>query len=385
MNNENHAGPNFGKNKAIDTIECTHSKILIVKSTTLNDPAWDDFLNNITGAEFEQSSLWAAARKSEGWDFTRFVFFFDNKIAGGYQIFSKVKKYVGKIGYTIKGPVYSKEYSHLAPVIVEHLLKEVKKGEINFLIIQPPLIAPAIDVILDKKQIPKEKFLSIIKVSVEIDFNNKSATEIFAGLNRKRRQDLNKAENAGLRFTEGSYEDLDLFFQLMLITCERKKVSPNPSTLLYLKRIWEQFALKKQIKLFFVEYNDEKICGLISILFGKKVYMWKFGWSGKYASFHPGVFIFWKTIEWAIINKFDAADFMGTSKSYLPPHPKCCSKIPVTEIKGKGDIKLCFGGNLLIFPDARIVFNNLLLKIAYHMVIFTGKLSGNFKRMVNKL
>jgi len=170
----------------------------------------------------------------------------------------------------------------------------------------------------------------------------------------------------------------------MIDTCKRKGVSPNPGSFLYLKRIWDLFASKKLIKLFFVELNNEKICGSISILFGKKVYMWKFGWSGKYVSMHPNEFIYWKTIEWAIENGFDSADFMGTSKRYLPSDFKNCTKIPACEVKGKDDLKLGFGGNILVFPDARIVFNNPLLHAAYRIAVISGNFSGRFKKIIVK-
>ena len=126
MKSDNLAYSNYTKYESFGIIECTSGKVVIVRSTSLLDPAWDDFLNSIPGAEFDQSSLWAAARESDGWDFIRFVFLLNNQIVGGYQLFTKNKRYIGKFGYTIKGPVYSIEYSHLAPIIVEHLLKEVK-------------------------------------------------------------------------------------------------------------------------------------------------------------------------------------------------------------------------------------------------------------------
>lgn len=368
--------------EVLETKEIPHGTLKIAKSTALCDRAWDDFLNSVSGAEFEQSSMWAAARAGDGWSSCRYIFFLKDEIAGGYQIFTKSKKYIGRFGYVIKGPTYLKENAFLAPVIAEHLLKTAKTTRCNIFILQPPFIAPEVEAIFEKRNLLAEQFLYIKKVSLVVGFDGKSESDFLSGLKGKRQRKLNKAQREGLVFTEGKESELELFYKLMLSTCKRAGVSPNPGSFSYLKQMWDQFASNGLIKLFFVELQQEKVSGVVTILFGKKVYLWKFGWSGKFSDIHPNEYIVWKTIQWGIMNGYDSADFMSISRHYLPSKYKSCTKYPVSEIRGNKEFKLGFGGDLVVFPDSRIVFNNLLLSIVYRLAIYLSKLSPGFFRII---
>jgi len=377
LQNQNQLFINGDKNK-----KAPCEQLEIVKSITYPDPQWDDFLNCIPGAEFEQSSLWAVIKKEQGWEPVRYIFRYGDKIIGGYQILVKRKKIPGTFGYAVKGPTYLPEYKHFATDIVEHLLKTTRLLKCHFLLIQPPFISNELETYLEKRHFTHEKLLKMIEVSVVIDLRNKNPGELLAGLKSKRRQNIKKAEKSALRFLEGNATDLECFFELMKDSCRRRSVSPNPGSLVNLRKVWETFSSKDMIKLFFIEMNDEKICGIITILFGRTVYLWKFGWSGKMAGFHPNEYLYWKIIEWSIQNKYDYSDLVGTSKEYLPENYKTCCKIPVKNLKENSELKLSFGGDIVTLPKVRIVFFNRIFHMAYIAISFLGEF---FPPLINLL
>lgn len=374
----------------IDTMNQSNMKyplteqLEVVESTVHPDPQWDTFLNSIPGAEFEQSSLWAVVKMQDGWKPFRFIFRTGEKIIGGYQILIKEKKSLGRFGYAIKGPTYLHDYQDIAENIAQHLLDAANRLQCKFLIVQPPFIAPEIERYFERSGFAHERLLKIIQSSVVIDLENITSDDIFAELKPKRRQNIKKAQKSGLIFSEGSYTDLQCFFDLMITTCNRIGVTPNPRTINKLESIWEQFGSRDMIKMFFIESDGEKLCGITTILFGKKVYLWKFGWSGKKAKLHPNEYLYWKIIEWSVNNGYVSADFMDASGTIFPQKYKTCSIIPVNSVSGNSAIKTSFGGNITLFPKVRIVFFNRIYHLIYLIISLLGKVFPQLIKILKK-
>jgi hypothetical protein len=138
------------------------------------------------------------------------------------------------------------------------------------------------------------------------------------------------------------------------------------------------------IKMFFIESDGEKLCGITTILFGKKVYLWKFGWSGKKAKLHPNEYLYWKIIEWSVNNGYVSADFMDASGTIFPQKYKTCSIIPVNSVSGNSAIKTSFGGNITLFPKVRIVFFNRIYHLIYLIISLLGKVFPQLIKILKK-
>lgn len=359
-------------------------RLKVVESAIHPDPQWDTFLNSVAGAEFEQSSLWATVKMKDGWEPFRFVFQTGEKIIGGYQILIKDKKLLGRFGYVMKGPTYLHDYQDYAENIAQHLLETASYLQCKFLIVQPPFVAPEVDTYFEKRSFTHERLLKIIQSSIVIDLENKTSDNIFADFKPKRRQNIKKAEKSGLIFSEGTFSDLQCFFDLMLTTCNRIGVSPNPNTINKLEYVWDQFGSRDMMKLFFIESKGEKICGIVTILFGKKVYLWKFGWSGKMANLHPNEFLYWKIIEWSINNRYISIDFGNASGANLHQEYKQCIIIPVNSIRKNSALKLGFGGNITLYPKVRIVFFNGFYHLVYLLISLIEKAFPQLMKTLKK-
>ena len=68
------------------------------------DTFWDDFLSQTPLGQFQQSTIWARAKHSEGWRSVRVLFTVEDVLVGGFQLLERSSLW-GRIGYVSKGPV----------------------------------------------------------------------------------------------------------------------------------------------------------------------------------------------------------------------------------------------------------------------------------------
>ena len=353
--------------EVLDRRNTSAGVVTIAKSVVLPDRQWDDFLNGVEGVEFEQTSLWAMVKQQNGWQSVRIIFIVDDCIVGGYQVLTKKVRFIGVLGYAIKGPTCSRDDQAIISCVTDTLLSGTGLSDVKALIVQPPFISPGVDSIFTEKKVLYERMLSIIRASVVIPLAGKNVDDIYNQIKRQKRQNISKAVKNELKFVEGCSTDIDLFFDLMVNSCRRNNLLPNPQRSSFFKEMWKIFSKRHFIRLFFVEKDGKKICGVLAILFGKSVYMWKFGWSGEYAEYRPNDFIFWKIIEWSKLNGYSFTDFMGTNLASIPEEYKSCSIVPDDKIVSHGSFKHGFGGSIHIFPEVRIVFYSNFIRIIYFL------------------
>ena len=102
-------------------------------------------------------------------------------------------------------------------------------------------------------------------------------------MNRKSTEEyVRVANHNGVTIREGTEEDIGLFFNLMVDTCKRQGVKPNPPTEKALRQLWLTFSRRNCLRVTFAEYNHEVLAGSLNIIFGKKVNLWKKGWNFKH-------------------------------------------------------------------------------------------------------
>ncbi len=301
--------------KKVGEVHLAGKNLTFRESVFSPDPEWDNFLFNTGFEHFEQTSLWAEAKKLEGWKTSRIIAIRNDQIVGGFQILYKEKLKFLKIGLLMKGPVITSN----DPIVVKSFLNQLKKFvHRNFfaLLLQAPDREDRIT--SELRQIGfRPNFIKWIIKSANVKINlNLPEDQLVKKMKRQKRQNIQQAKNAGIVVRPGTREDLGLFFKLMSTTCRRRGVRPNPSSLKALEKIWDLFSASDKIALFFAGLNDINISALMVIIMGKHVSLWKFGWSGEYSHFRPNDLLFWETLKWAKAAGYQTAD-LGSFGTYI--------------------------------------------------------------------
>ena len=158
----------------------------------------------------------------------------------------------------------------------------------------------------------------------------------------------------------------------MLETCKRQNVTPNPSSVEILKKIWELFSSAKRIKLFFLEYENRIITGCLVFLYQDKFYPWKIGWSGESKHIKPNDAIHWLMILWAKEHGYKYYDFGSVDIDHAKSiHSN--GSIPPEIRSTPSYFKLSFGGDVVYLPKSSIYIQNPILRILYKAYLFIKK------------
>jgi peptidoglycan pentaglycine glycine transferase (the first glycine) len=347
------------------SIQAIADQIDLKISTLKEDREWDEFVEKDACGHFEQSSAWACAKSDTGWSPLRITVYQGKRIVAGVQILLRPLPFLGWTGYVPKGPLSIENDCYYAALVIRELKAVAKEKRIRVVMAQASAFFMESDTILDEEGFSLEKNNSVIAATTRIDLTQEPDA-ILSGMSRRWRYNFRLAERSGVSIQEGDEKDIGLFYRMMIETCKRQNVEPNPSDEGFFHRLWQSLAHKGNMKLFFAVYKEEKVSGMMAIPYGETFYNWKVGWNGDYPSLRANHLLVYKTILWAKNNGYRYFDFMGISRSVAEQVLSGSNFNGVA--KGTDLFKLSFGGDISLFPDVRVYFSNPLLGFTYQRI-----------------
>jgi lipid II:glycine glycyltransferase (peptidoglycan interpeptide bridge formation enzyme) len=198
-------------------------------------------------------------------------------------------------------------------------------------------------------------------------------------MNRNSRRLVRLAKRSDVVIKEGTPEDVGLFFNLMNETCKRQGTRPNPGSVEALEQLWRTLSRHNQLRVFFAEYDHEVIAGLLNIVFGKKVSLWKKGWNFKGLDRYPNDLLYYETLHWACTNNYNHCDLVSLDPNIADAMLNG-RQLSATQQKTRDMFNIRFGGAPQLLPPARIWIENRFIRFCYHMVDRTG-----FLLMIKKI
>jgi peptidoglycan pentaglycine glycine transferase (the first glycine) len=246
--------------------------------------AWDDFLRSCAMGQFQQSSLWARSKETDGWKEIRVIIEQDGRVVGGFQILWKGSRF-GRIGYVSKGPVLSPEDSGVMAFVLDLLQELVRSHHFLAIIVQPPDQARLLSQGLLNRGFLLNRFMDVITATCMVDLTGPPG-EWERNLGRSRKHKIRQALRGALTVREGGDSEIPKFFELMAATCSRQRVSPNPGSVEALRRLVRIFQGTGEVRLSFADYQGQPIACVMALKFGDRVTIWKKGWSGVRPDLH---------------------------------------------------------------------------------------------------
>ena len=350
--------------KFIEELQTAEGKLSAWCCIKNDVPVWDEFLDSIPGSHFYQTSMWARVRILDGWQPLITLITLDGRLISGFQILTRNKKYIGKIGLLLKGPVSIPNEPNIKQFLIRVLRKVAGLNKIRALIIQPPdKGSDMIDLTGEPDFYPNVVKNALKDNTVVIDLRGDEDT-IFKAIKRTRRQNINSAIRQGVIVREGNRDELGVFFNYMLATCERQRVDPSPSSLQFIETLWDIFSVKNHVKMFVSEYQGKIISCLIAIPFSDTAYLWKFGWSGEDPKLYANVVIYWEIFRWAKAGGLCFAD-LGAVDSDLAHELLQKKPVPKEKLNTYSRFKVGFGGNIISLTNGYIYVPNKVIGLMY--------------------
>jgi peptidoglycan pentaglycine glycine transferase (the first glycine) len=348
-------------------------------SSKTEDQEWDIFLQQSPLGQYQQSSAWAKYKQIEGWHVLRSVFRYKNSIVGGFQILWKQTK-KGKISYVSKGPILNPKFSHLSKPTTTLLQRIASEQGFKAIIIQPPDEAVSISETLKESGFLTGDYLRVIDSTLWIDVTG-STTDIMSGIRSSSRNRYNKAVRNGLVVREGTKKDIPAFFDLMLATCKRQGVTPNPPTLEAIETLWSSLSSQNMVRLTICVLKDEIISGELFICFGKRLSIFKTGWSGHYREYFPNNLVICEALKWASNQDFEIADFVGLERGLALTRLRG-EKVSEKQNHSRDAFKLAFGGRPKLLPPASLWIPNPALRYCLRFALLFPFVRNKLRHLV---
>lgn len=334
-------------------------------SAALEDPDWDAFLQSTSLGEYQQASFWARYKQADGWECSRTLLKQGRRIVGGFQVLWRKTRF-GRIGYVSKGPVAEAEAPEVVDALAMLLTKAAQRLRLAGLVVQPPGRSRLTSLRLPAASFAPNRILAIITATLMVDVTG-GLSAVAARMRRTTRQLLGKAVRSGVTVREGSEEDLETFFHLMLKSCERQNVSPNPSSAAALKALWNASGGAAGCRLTLAEHSGKAIGGLFCIAFGEVLTLWKKGSLPEDLTVHPMEMLYHEAFAWAHCRGYRFCDFLSLGRWTA----ECLLRgLPLSEEQKRSrDIfNLGFGGAPVLLPEAYLYFPNPALSLAYRLL-----------------
>jgi len=350
----------------IETSKIPEGVLSIWRSSQNNDPVWDEFLAKSPMGQFQQSSMWAEVKAVDGWECLRVVATIDDQVAGGFQILWRRTR-LGRIGYVSKGPVVVPETQNLVDRLAVLMRDQARENKILALVVQPPDESQLTSDILGRCGFIQSNPMGVIESTLIIDVS-KGHDVLDKGMNRNSRRLARLAKQSGVLIKEGTPEDIGLFFNLMKETCKRQGTRPNPGSVEALGQLWRTFSRHNQLRVFFAEYDHEVIAGLLNIVFGKKVSLWKKGWNFKGHDCYPNDLLYYETLHWACTTNYNHCDFAALDPNIADAMING-RQLSETQQKTRDIFNIRFGGIPKLLPPARIWIANRFIRFWYNNLV----------------
>jgi lipid II:glycine glycyltransferase (peptidoglycan interpeptide bridge formation enzyme) len=354
-----------------DRIHPVHSWSL---SEEVEDSEWNRYLEQHPCGQFQQSTVWASVKAAEGWSVLRIKLFREGKLAGGAQILCR-KSPVGRIGYVAKGPVVTGD-SDMREMLAR-VQAVARDRSIQALIVQAPDFWQGDPGVFLDNGGQHECLMDIIQATLSVDLA-RPVEMIRSEMRSETRRQIKLAEHGGITIREAGESEIDLFFDLMLESCRRQQVHPNPASAQGLKDLWSAFGGHRGARLTFAVAEDEVIAGLFSMVFGNRLTLWRKGWHDAYRGLNPNRLLYSETIEWGCRQGLKWCDFVSLNRAVadalIGGHP-----MPSEGVRGRDAFHLSFGGKPFLLPLPYIFFSKPALRLAYRAGVASG-VAGWLKR-----
>jgi CelD/BcsL family acetyltransferase involved in cellulose biosynthesis len=331
-------------------------------SREATDDCWNKFLRETPLGQFQQSAMWAMTKRAEGWNSVRVLVTTGGELVSGFQMLTK-SSWRGRMGYVSKGPVVLPGRDGLGEYVAELLRMLAKKEELRALVVQPPDLCLQMSEALTRSGFMLNMLTKVNDATWMVDLRD-GFEAVEQRMSKETRKKIRQAVSRGLTIREGGRQDIETFFELMLSTCRRQGVDPNPPDARQFLALWDAAHPQGGIRLFFSEYEGTPVAGQMCLVFGKTVTLWKKGWSGTESQRNPNDLSVYEALKWASLGGYQFCDFSAFGKQMAIAMLNGEPLSPVDE-HSRDMFHVRFGGSPRLLPEARVYFPNPVIRSAY--------------------
>jgi len=361
-------------------------------SRSSNDDAWDAFLTQVDNGHHVQSATWASVKELLGWQVLRLKVLESEQIIAGVQILVIRKKFIGKIAFASKGPIFLETNMKLSKFLLEAVKRFIKDEKIRYFAMQPPVMSAGLKNALLQVGFSQSDTNLAPSSTVILDLTQ-SEEDLLSKMRKKTRQYIKRGAREGLHVREAKQVDITAFYDLLSFSAKRIGFTPFAQN--YYKTMWQSFK-QSQIPsvdstIFLAELvNDDQeanakaISALLVIGFNDTVITKTIGWSGLHANCRPNEAVYWAAIKWAKNKGYRYCDLEGIDDQAAQKILKG-EALSEAERHTPGFFKLGFAGQVKQLPSAYEYMANPIFKWGYKTILPKLKNSAFMQKFLERL
>lgn len=334
-------------------------------SRDVEHPAWDAFVARTPDGHPAQTTPWAQAKASLGWDAARVVLTSHGRVVAGAQMLIRSVPLAGAVAYVCRGPVCAEGRPDLALLVVRELHTLARGCRVRYLAVQPPRNGQTLAHQLPDLGFWRSSFsISQPTATAMVDLSS-SPDALLAAMHTNTRRNIQLGLRKGIVVRQGTDRDLPTFYRLLAATGQRQRFVPDNET--YISEMYRLLAPRGWLALFMAEYEGEPVSAAIAVCFGDTVFYKRGAWSGRHKERRPNEVMHWEMIRWAQAQGYRYYDFDGIT-------PECANAllrgepIPAKLNRTVNSFKLGFGGQVVLLPHVYSYVYNPVLRTACRVV-----------------
>jgi hypothetical protein len=342
------------------------------------DEGWDEFLSSTALGQIQQSSRWGLGKGGEGWRVSRVILTRGSVGLGGFQILYRCTR-IGNVAYISKGPVLRDEEEQTWQAALSAVIWVTRARRFRALILQPPDLSRVSESLILRLGFLPEKLQGVIDATLWFELGGTPQTVLqkMPGYNRTF---IRQAVRKGVTVREGGESDLPLFFDLMITTCQRQGVAPNPRTLEDVRRTWRAFSVGGRMRIMFAEREGKTLAALAAFAFGDRITLWKKGWTSESADLRPNHLLYYDALCWGQRVGASFCDFYSVRRD-IAETILAGGLLSAEQARSRDRFHLGFGGRPVLLPCAAIFIPNTAMRLSYRVATLPWVLGLRKRRL----
>jgi lipid II:glycine glycyltransferase (peptidoglycan interpeptide bridge formation enzyme) len=212
-----------------------------------DDRRWDAFVESSSTRPIPQLTAWALANASDGWRMTRVATSTPSGVVGGQLLLHRMSRSPWSRAYAPRGPVAEHLDAGTIAAFTRVVREEARRLRVVSVVIDPEVEAGAgWEARLAAEGWQRNPEPSSRTRIIDLTLSEEA---ILAGMHRKCRQSIAKAERLGVRTREGTGDDVAVFHALHVATQHRAGRKAHSEG--YFRGLWEGLAPRGAIRLLF--------------------------------------------------------------------------------------------------------------------------------------
>ena len=244
----------------------------------LTKEEFDEFAEKHKDASFNQTSSWGELKKFNGWESVCLGLIEKKHIVAATLLLSKTTPVKKKMFYAPRGFLIDYNNYELLKEFTINIKKYAKEHDAIFIKIDPYIIYQERDIdgnIVENGKNNKVGYDNLVKLNYKhfgfnvmqdtlqprwifvTDTKDKTVEEVMMGMDSKTRQIIRKNERLCIKTREISYDELDVFKDIMKHTGERRKFIDRP--LAYYQHMYKALNPKGILKILIAELHVKEL------------------------------------------------------------------------------------------------------------------------------